>query len=183
VGRWTAGYGTNEKALDWVPKSKVAGKVGYSLPPGDHPQLAIGHGLSISSRSKHKDAAYLFIQWLNSEEVSLQRVQLPYTLRDPFRTSHYSSPEYLAKWPDANEYLGALKKASETGLQDLSLIQTDKYAEVLRQGFGRLWAGEDVTTMLDDLAKQWNEITAQIGLDKQRAAYRAWASKPGAYPR
>ena len=183
VGRWTAGYGTNEKALDWVPKSKIAGKVGYSLPPGGHPQLAIGHGLSISSRSKHKDAAYLFIQWLNSEDISLQRVQLPYTLRDPFRTSHYSSPEYLAKWPDANEYLGTLKNASETGLQDLSLIQTDKYTEVLRQAFGRLWAGEDPKTILDDSAKQWNEITAQIGLDKQRTAYRAWVSKPGAYPR
>jgi len=34
-------------------------------------------------------AAYLFIQWLNSEDISLKRVQLPYTMRDPFRTSHY----------------------------------------------------------------------------------------------
>jgi len=31
IGRWAAGYGTNEKALAFVPKSKIAGKVGYAL--------------------------------------------------------------------------------------------------------------------------------------------------------
>src|SRR5689334_10792115 len=88
-GRFAAGYLANEKALDWVPKSKIAGKVGYALPPGGHPQLALGFALSVASTSKQKDLAYLFIQWLNSEEVSTQRVQLPYALRDPFRDSHF----------------------------------------------------------------------------------------------
>ena len=183
VGRWAAGYGADEKALAFVPKSKVAGKVGYALPPGGHPELAIGHALSVASTSKKKEAAYLFIQWLNSEEVSTSRVQLPYTLRDPFRTSHYSNPEYLSKWPDAIDYLRTLKSASEAGLFDLSLIQTDKYEEVLRQGFGRLWAGEDAQYILDDLARQWDEITERVGVQKQRAVYTAWAAKPGAYPR
>jgi len=183
VGRWAAGYGADEKALAFVPKSKVAGKVGYALPPGGHPELAIGHALSVASTSRKKEAAYLFIQWLNSEEISASRVQLPYTLRDPFRTSHYSNPEYLLKWPDAKDYLGTLKVASENGLFDLSLIQTDKYEEVLRQGFSRLWAGEDVQNILDDLARQWDEITERVGVEKQRAVYNAWAAKPGAYPR
>jgi multiple sugar transport system substrate-binding protein len=183
VGRWAAGYGADEKALAFVPKSKVAGKVGYALPPGGHPELAIGHALSVSSTSKNKEAAYLFIQWLNSEDISIKRVQIPYTLRDPFRTSHYSNPEYLSKWPDAKDYLGTLKAASETGLFDLSLIQTDKYEEVLRQGFSRLWAGEDAQKILDDLARQWDEITARVGVEKQRAVYAAWAAKPGAYPK
>jgi multiple sugar transport system substrate-binding protein len=183
VGRWAAGYGTGEEALAFVPTSKVVGKVGYSLPPGGHPELAIGHALSISSASRNKDAAYLFIQWMNSEEISTKRVQLPYTLRDPFRTSHYSNPEYLSRWPDAEEYLGVLKKASETGLFDLSIIQTDKYEEVLRHGFSRLWAGEEAKSIVDDLARQWDEITRRVGLEKQRLAYSAWAARPGAYPR
>jgi len=183
VGRWAAGYGTEEKALAFVPKSKIAGKVGYALPPGGHPQLAIGHAISVSSRSKNKDAAYLFIQWLNSEEVSLKRVQLPYTLRDPFRTSHYSSPEYRSRWSDAPQYLATLKAGSEVGLLDLSLIQTDKYEEVSRRGFSRLWAGQDPKEILDDVAREWDEITASVGLDRQRAVYKAWMAKPGAYPR
>lgn len=183
VGRWAAGYGADEKALAFVPKSKIAGKVGYALPPGGHPELAIGHALSVASTSRNKEAAYLFIQWLNSEETSIKRVQLPYTLRDPFRTSHYSNPEYRSKWPDAKDYLDTLKLASEAGLFDLSLIQTDKYEEVLRQGFSRLWAGEDAKKILDDLARQWDELTERVGVERQRAVYSAWTAKPGAYPR
>jgi multiple sugar transport system substrate-binding protein len=184
VGRWAAGYSAGEKHLDFVPASKVAGKIGYALPPGGHPELAIGHALSVTSTSKNKEAAYLFIQWMNSEEISAQRVQLPYTLRDPFRTSHYSNPEYLAKWPDAKDYLDTLKKASETGLFDLSLIQTDKYEEVLRLGFSRLWAGEDPKAIVDDMAQRWDEITQlKVGVEKQRAVYSAWEAKPGAYPK
>ena len=182
-GRFAAGYLANEKALDWVPKSTIAGKVGYSVPPGGHPQLAAGFALSVASTSKQKEAAYLFIQWLNSEDISMKRVQLPYALRDPFRDSHFTSKEYLAKWPDAKDYLAALKAGSQTGLLDLSLIQTDKYEEALRQGISRLWAGEDSKKILDDVAKQWDATTNQIGLDKQKAVYGAWAAKSGAYPK
>lgn len=183
VGKWAAGYGTNDKALAFVPKSKIAGKVGYALPPGGHPELAIGHALAVSSTSRNKQAAYLFIQWLNSEEMSIKRVQLPYTLRDPFRTSHYSSAQYQALWPDAKDYLNTLKSASESGLFDLSLIQSDKYEEVLRLAFSRLWAGENPQTILDDAARLWDDITQRVGIEKQRAAYSAWAAKPGAYPK
>jgi multiple sugar transport system substrate-binding protein len=182
VGRWAAGYGTEEKALAFVPKSKIAGKVGYALPPGGRPELAIGHALAVSSASKNKEAAYLFIQWLNSEDTSLKRVQLPYTLRDPFRTSQYSSPEYLARWPDAKDYLRTLKAASEVGLLDLSLIQTDKYEEALRMALSRLWAGDDPKAIADELAQRWDDITARVGVEKQRRVYEAWAAKPSAYP-
>jgi multiple sugar transport system substrate-binding protein len=182
-GRWAAGYGKDEKALNWVPKTQIAGKVGYALPPGGHPELAAGFALSISSTSKNKDAAYLFIQWLNSEEISTQRVELPTTLRDPFRVSHYTNPGYLALWPDAKDYLATLKQASETGLLDLSLIQTDKYEEVLRQVMSKLWAGEDPKTILDKAAADWDAITAKIGVDKQKATYKDWVAKSGSYPK
>jgi len=183
VGRWAAGYGTDQKALAFVPKSKVAGKVGYALPPGGRPELAIGHALAVSSGSRNKEAAYLFIQWINSEEISLQRVQLPYTLRDPFRTSHYSSPEYLSRWPDAKEYLSTLRAGSELGLLDLSLVQTDKYEEALRMGLSRLWAGDDPKAIADEIATRWDEITDRVGKDRQKSVYNAWAAKPAAYPR
>lgn len=181
-GRWAAGYGTDQEVLSWVPKSTIAGKVGYALPPGGHPQLAAGFALSVASNSKNKDAAYLFIQWLNSEDVSLQRVQLPYALRDPFRDSHFVSPEYLAKWPDAKDYLAALGEGAKTGLLDLSLLQTDKYEEVLRQMISKLWAGEDPKAIADTAAAEWDAITDKIGVDKQKAVYQAWAANSGAYP-
>ncbi len=181
-GRWAAGYGTDQEVLSWVPKSTIAGKVGYALPPGGHPELAAGFALSVASKSKNKDAAYLFIQWLNSEEISMQRVQLPYALRDPFRDSQFVSPEYQAKWPDAKEYLAVLGEGAKTGLLDLSLLQTDKYEEVLRQMISKLWAGEDPKAIADAAAAEWDAITDKIGVDKQKAVYQAWASKSGAYP-
>lgn len=182
-GRWAAGYGTDQEVLSWVPKSTIAGKVGYALPPGGHPQLAAGFALSVASTSKNKEAAYLFIQWLNSEETSMQRVQLPYALRDPFRNSHFTSPEYLAKWPDAKDYLAALQAGANSGLLDLSLLQTDKYEEALRQMISKLWAGEDVKAITDAAAAEWDAITEKIGVDKQKAVYAEWAAKGGAYPK
>jgi multiple sugar transport system substrate-binding protein len=181
-GRWAAGYGTDEEALSWVPRSTIAGKVGYSMPPGGHPQLAAGFALSVSASSQNKEAAYLFIQWLNSEEISLQRVQLPTALRDPFRDSHFTSEEYKSRWPEAPQYLAALNEGAINGLLDLSIIQTDRYEEALRQGISRLWAGEDPQAVLDDVAAQWNDITDRIGVDEQKAAYDSWAANAAAYP-
>lgn len=181
-GRWAAGYGTDQEALAWVPKSRIAGKVGYAMPPGGHPQLAAGFALSLAAGSRKKEPAYLFIQWLNSQEISLQRVQLPYALRDPFRESHFVSEEYKSRWPQAPEYLAALQAGAVNGLLDLSIIQTDKYEEALRQGISKLWAGQDPQAILDEVAAQWDAITERIGVDKQRAAYEQWAKKPNAYP-
>jgi len=181
-GRFAAGYLENEEALSWVPKTQIAGKVGYALPPGGHPELAAGFALSVASTSKNKEAAYLFIQWLNSEEISNQRVQLPYALRDPFRDSHFTNPGYMALWPDAKDYLAALGEGAKTGLLDLSLIQTDKYEEALRQGISRLWAGDDPQKILDKIASDWDKITQQVGVEKQKAVYQSWAAKSGAYP-
>ena len=66
---------------------------------------------------------------------------------------------------------------------DLSLVQTDKYEEALRQGVSRLWAGENPKKILDDVAAQWDGITQQVGVDKQKAVYGGWAAKWGAYPK
>lgn len=182
VGRWAAGYGKGTEALNWIPETTVADTIGYALPPGGRPELAAGFSLSVASGSKHKEAAYLFIQWMNSEEISLQRVQLPFALRDPFRSSHFESEEYRSRWPTAPEYLDVLKQGAETGLLDLSLLQVDRYEEALRQGISRLWAGEDPQAILDDMAGQWDKLTDRIGVDKQRRVYADWASKPNAYP-
>ena len=181
-GRWAAGYGLDQEALNWVPKTQIAGKVGYAVNPLGRPELGVGFALSVSSTSKNKEAAYLFIQWLNSKQTSLERVQLPYTLRDPFRTSHYESPEYRKLWPDAGAYLDTIKLSGEKGLLDLSLLQQDKYDEAMSKAISSLWAGEDPQALLDKMAAQFDAITEKVGVDKQKEVYAAWAAKPGAYP-
>ena len=181
-GRWSAGYGAKEEALSWLPKSTIAGKVGYALPPGGYPELAAGFALSVSASSKNKELAYLFAQWLNSKDISIQRVTLPYALRDPFRTSHFESEEYKALWPAAKDYLAALEKGAETGLLDMSIIDTFTYEESLTRAIVSALAGGNAKEALDKAAGEWNDLTDEIGVDDQRAAYEDWASKPGAYP-
>ena len=182
VGRWSAGYGTDDIAMQWVPPSVVAGKVGYALPPGGHPQLAAGFAMAVSSSSKNKDAAYLYIQWINSIDISHQRVQLPYALRDPFRKSHFSSPEYQSRWPDAKYYLEAAEKGAVSGLLDLSIINTFAYIDALAAGLQSVMAGGDPQEELDGVADKWDALTEKVGVDAQREAYMEWASKPAAYP-
>ncbi len=181
-GRWSAGYGTEIEALSWLPESTVAGKVGYAPTPGGHPQLAAGFLLSVSSNSENKEAAYLFAQWMNSKEISLQRVQLPYALRDPFRTSHFESEEYRSLWGEAGNYLDTLTANANTGMLDLSIIDTFSYEESLTRAITEVLAGGDARDALDAAAEEWDEITDDIGVDDQREAYIEWASKPSAYP-
>jgi thioredoxin-like negative regulator of GroEL len=63
-----------------------------------------------------------------------------------------------------------LQAGSKTGLLDLSLIQTDKYEEALRQGISRLWAGDDPKAILDDVANgyQGKLQIAKMNVDENR---------------
>ena len=89
---------------------QVAGKVGYALPPGGHPELAAGFALSVASTSKKKEAAYLFIQWLNSEEISLSGCSCPTRCAIRSATSHYASAGVSRKRGRMRkDYLAALK--------------------------------------------------------------------------
>ena len=75
--------------------------------------------LSVLTSSPNKEAAYLFVQWMNSPTISLERVMLPYTLRDPFRLSHFSSEAYRALWGNAGEYLDMLQEQTDSALLDI----------------------------------------------------------------
>lgn len=183
IGRWSEGYGTQTAQLSWVPKTKVAGKVGYALSPGGYPELAAGFMLGVSSDSRNKEAAYLFIQWLTSKEISLQRVMLPFALRDPYRISHYESGLYRAQWASAPDYLRILRLGADRGLLDLAIPGAREYEEALDRAVVAAYAGTPPKQALDKAAADWDAITRRIGVDRQRQAYREWASKPNAYPR
>lgn len=181
VGRWAQGLYEGEEALSWVPKTKVKDKIGYALAPGGHSELAAGIMLAVSPHSQNKDAAYLYIQWLHSQQESLKNVMLPIGLRDPFRLSHYQNEEYQNLWPGAKDYLQTLWDGAATGLADLSIINTFKYGDDLAREVVAAIGGKDPKEALDDAAAAWDATTEQVGVDKQREAYKVWASKASAY--
>jgi multiple sugar transport system substrate-binding protein len=183
VARWAQGINADEQALSWVPESQVVDKIGYALPPGGHPELASGFLLGVSPNSDNKDAAYLYAQWLHSKQESLKNVMRPLGLRDPFRISHYESPEFQNLWPGAKDYLATLKTGGEQGYADLAILETYKYWDSMARAVVAAIGGKDPKQALDDLAVEWDGLTEQIGVDRQKEAYAAWASKPSAYRR
>ncbi len=181
VGRWAQGLYEGEDALSWVPETTVKDKIGYAAPPGGKPELAAGIMLAISPHSKNKEATYLYIQWLHSKRESLKNVMSPVGLRDPFRLSHYQSPEYQQLWPGAKDYLQVLWDGAANGLADLAIINTFKYMDDMARQVVAAIGGKDPKQALDDVAAMWDETTEKIGIDAQREAYRIWAEKPSAY--
>ena len=181
TGRMTAGYSQTAKAINFIPQSTIADKVGYAVVPGN-PEMASGYVKSLTAESANADAAYLFMQWVTSPPVSLARCMLPYALRDPYRLSHYASKEYRALWPHAPEYLDVLKSGAEKGLLDLAIPGAREYEEALDRATVAVYGGTAPKQALDKAAAEWDQITQRIGVDKQRQAYQEWASKPNAYP-
>jgi multiple sugar transport system substrate-binding protein len=181
VGRWTQGVNIEDKALSWVPKTTVADKVGYAINPGGHSELASGFISGVSPDSKNKDAAYLYAQWMHSKTQSLSNVMKPVGLRDPFRMSHYDSPDYQNLWPGAKDYLKVLKDGAAAGYADFSFIETFKYQDAMSRAVIAAIGGEDPKAALDAMAAEWDKLTEEVGVDKQREAYKAWAAKPSAY--
>jgi multiple sugar transport system substrate-binding protein len=181
VGRWTQGVNIDDEALSWVPKTTVADKIGYAINPGGHPELASGFINGVSVNSRNKDAAYLYAQWMHSKAQSLQNVMRPVGLRDPFRFSHYNAPEYQALWGGAKDYLKVLQDGAAAGFADFSWIETYKYQDAMSRAVLGAIAGADPRESLDALAAEWDALTDEIGVDRQRAAYEAWAAKPSAY--
>lgn len=181
LGRWAQGVNIEDEALSWVPPTTVADKVGYAVNPGGHPELAAGFLSGVSVNSDNKDAAYLYGQWMHSKAQSLQNVMRPVGLRDPYRMSHYESPEYQGLWPTAPDYLAVLQDGAANGLADFSWIETFRYQDAMSRAVLDAIAGADPKQALDGLAAEWDALTDEIGIDRQRAAYEAWRSKPSAY--
>lgn len=181
-GRFSEEYGKGTKQMEWVPPSTISGNVKYFVMPGGWSQQASGFTLSVSADSKNKEAAYLFIQWMNSPTISLQRCMLPYSLRDPYRLSHYASEEYRSKWPNAGLYLDTLKASADKALLDLIMPGAHDFEVAMDNVWGAAQGGADPAQALADGNKAFNDIVERGGLEDMKAAYAAFIALKGAYP-
>jgi multiple sugar transport system substrate-binding protein len=180
TGRMTAGYSQSAKAINFIPQSTIADKVGYALVPGN-PEHATGYNKALSADSANLDAAYLFMQWATSPPVSLARVMLPYALRDPYRLSHYKSDLYRSLFPSAKEYLVNLCNSANVGLLDMIMPGWQDYALSIDRMCTSVWAGTDAKAALDTAAAEWNTTTERLGVDSQKAFYAEFKKLPGSY--
>ena len=179
TGRISENIAQREKVFAFLPKSQIVGKVGYSAVPGKNGEHAGSFIKAVMATSEKQEAAYLFNQWATSPSISLQRVQLPYTLRDPYRLSHYRSPQYKRLWKGADQYLKALCEAANNAVLDLMMTGGADYANAIDRAMTAMYAGKDVQQALDGAAKEWDGITKKLGTDKQRQSYQAFLKLPG----
>jgi len=179
TGRISENYAQRDKAFAFLPKSKIVGKVGYALMPGKNGEHAGSFVQCVSGDSKNKEAAFLYALWCTSPSISLQRVMLPYTLRDPYRISHYKSPAYRKLWPGAKDYLIALNDAANNAVIDMIMSGAGDYANALDREMTAIYAGKDVQSGLNDAAKEWDSITEKLDVDNQRKAYAEFLKLPG----
>jgi multiple sugar transport system substrate-binding protein len=180
-GRLSAGYSQSDTAINFVPQSTVAGKVGYAVMPGKNGEHAAGFVKAIAADSPNPEAAYLFVQWATSPPVSLARCMLPYALRDPYRLSHFTSPLYRALWPDAKDYLVGLNNAANSAVIDMIMPGAGDYSLSVDRMCTEVWAGGDPKAALQKAGAEWDAITEKLGLDSQKDAYAQFKKLPGAY--
>jgi len=178
TGRMAANYSQSDTAINFIPRSSIAGKVGYAVVPGN-PEHATGYSKALAADSANPEAAYLFMQWATSPPVSLARTMLPYALRDPYRLSHYKSELYGALWPDAKEYLVNLCNSANVGLLDMIMPGWQDYALSLDRMCSSVWAGADPKAALETAAAEWDQTTERLGVDSQKAFYAEYRKLPG----
>jgi multiple sugar transport system substrate-binding protein len=178
-GRMSAGYSQTAAAINFIPQSQIAGKVGYAVVPGN-PEHATGFNKALGADSANPDAAYLMMQWMTSPPVSLARVMLPYALRDPYRLSHFTSELYAGLWPDAKAYLVNLNNSANVGLLDPIIPGAQDYFLSIDRMATSVWAGADPKQALETAAAEWDATTDRLGAESQKAYYTEFLKLPGA---
>jgi multiple sugar transport system substrate-binding protein len=181
TGRMSENYSQRAKAINFIPQSSIAGKVGYAPMPGGNGEMASGYVKALAAGSNNEEAAYLFMQWSTSPPLSLVRCMLPYTLRDPYRMSIYNSDEYRALWPAAAEYLRNLCESANQGVVDLIMPGWQDFALSIDRMCSGVWGGQDAAAALKKAADEWDATNKRLGMEVQKAAYEQFLKVPGSY--
>ncbi len=135
-------------------KSLVAGKVGYApMPAGPAGSKPTGGAwaVSMSSASRNKDAAFLFLAWVTGPEVS---TKLALESGIAARSSALSDPKLAEKYPA--EWLKAFQAGLSAEVPELTfplISKNEEYLDTIGTAFNSLiLRKQDVKAVLDDAA-------------------------------
>ena len=179
--------------------SIVKGKLGYFVLPGstevwnsqtdswdefDEPSQApyLGwggwHG-SVAANSDAPDAAWDFLNFIDSTENAFRAVTTPGTARNPYRTDHFSDPSAWEAAPVAYEDPAPYLEAQEASMNhpntqfDLRIPKAGRYFEVLDNWAQEALAGQmSAEEAFANAAEEWAQITQEAGLEEQKELYR-----------
>ena len=131
-------------------KSQVAGKVGYAMfpsgPAGRRPTMEVA-SMGISTKSKKKEAAFLFIQWTASKEVVAKML-----LRGipAARVSAWKDPRFLAEMKQKDWVEASLKSMEIANPQyNPPVVAVSEVRDALGEAIVSSILGENVKAAAD----------------------------------
>jgi len=139
--------------------------------------LAFGFCTMLSADSKNKEAAYQFMRYFSSKDVSTWVISQSMGL-DAWRKSHFKNPKLLNAFPSAPAFYKNMHECMEMGVPDLRIPGAQKYYDIIGVRVGEALAKAkrgsiDYQAVVDAIAKEWDEYTNQLGKENQLKIYRS----------
>ncbi len=138
--------------------SKVKGKIGMSLPPGDVVLLAGGWAFAFPAGSKKVDEAFEYIRTIVFGENSVWAMTNPGTGYQPYLVNeHFKNPKVVKAL--GNEFLDPYMDCMAKGKPLLRIPYAAEFDDYLDLKLSQAMAGEISTKVaMDDVAKYWVEL-------------------------
>lgn len=156
-------------------QSKIVGKVGFGVIPG-RSYMPYSRVMAVAAGSKRPERAYRIAHHMTIPENSARHVSNPGAGEDPYRYSHMKPELYETIPPDQRQaYVDALKANIEQGFPELNIPGAPRYLDLLDMYINQALAGQiDPKTALDLAAREWNNLTANLGKEQQLQFYKDW---------
>lgn len=180
------GWGGTQKYLNSA-KSKIKGKLIYSLPPGGQhsskqfqmPYFNWGWNYVVCAKSKNVELAYLVSLFATSAEISKRAVREADGYFDPYLETHYQDQKIIDIY--SKDFLQTHKEAMEKSIPDLYVRGQGSYYSILKDGIdGALKESLPSELVLANVEKRWESLTEKFGRENQK---KQWAFLNKNYPK
>lgn len=163
--------------------SKVVGKARFAPCPV-RSYMPYSRVMAVSAYSKRPKEAYQVAAWMTTHEMPY--VYDPEDGEDPFRYSQLDPAlvkTHTGEWALTTEeqrksYVEAIKEGLKAGYPELSIPGAPRYLDTLDLFVNQALAGTlSPKEALDNAAREWDSLTASLGVDSQKAAYDEWVKE------
>ena len=140
-------------------KSRVAGKVGYTvLPagPGGHFSPVFGNAVALSAQSKNQGAAYFFAQWATSKKNSIKE---HLDGNGSVRNSVWNDPVVKAKSKMPPEWSQSYQDSMKIGRLGLpEIVGVTEYRDIIGLAIQKAIEGAKSADVLAQAQKEFQEV-------------------------
>jgi multiple sugar transport system substrate-binding protein len=140
-------------------KSKIAGKVGYTVmpagPSGAYSSL-YGTGMAVSSQSRNKEAAYLLAQWATNKQNAARELLAGVGVA---RNSPWNDPEVKAKPKMPADWYQAYQDSLKIGRLGLpEIVGVTEYRDIIGVAIQKAIEGAAPAQVLAEAQKEFQDM-------------------------